>query len=258
MHILKDIRLHFLCILTVLLAEWIGKVTIGSIVILPMLFAMVIGGGISFPKFKILNETNMKRASIGMSIVLMILVSRYSLEIGPHLATLKKASIALILQEVGHFAGTLLLGLPIAVALGMGREAIGATYSIGRENNIAIIDNKYTLDSAEGRGVMAMYIVGTVFGAIFISLLASFIATLDILNPFALAMGAGVGSFSMMTAGVGAIADRYPDLESEIKFYALTANILSSIIGMYMYVYISLPLAEKLYLFFSNFRKKTY
>ena len=71
------------------------------------------------------------------------------------------AKLALIFQEIGHFAGTILLGLPLAVMLGMGREAVGATYSVAREPNIAIVADKYGLDSPEGRGVMAMYVCGT-------------------------------------------------------------------------------------------------
>ncbi|MFC0178910.1 DUF3100 domain-containing protein [Thorsellia kenyensis] len=247
MNIIKDWRVYSLGLFTVATAEFIGTVKLGVILLLPMIFAMLIGGLISLPKFKILNEKQMKQASIAMSVVLMLLVARFSLAIGPQLNIIKQASTALLVQELGHFAGTILLGLPLAVALGMGREAIGATYSIGRENNIAIIDNKYSLDSPEGRGVMAMYIIGTLFGAIIVSIIASLFAKLDILNPLALAMGAGVGSGSMMTAATGSILEFYPELKEEITAIALTANTLSSLLGMYIYIWISLPLAEKLY-----------
>lgn len=259
MTILTDWRLHLLGLITVVLAELIGAINIGGILLLPMIFAMLIGSIFSFPKFKILNNINMKHANIAMSIVLMLLVARFSLAIGPQLEVIKKASYALILQEVGHFAGTILLGLPLAVALGMGREAIGATYSIGRENNIAIIADKYTLDSPEGRGVMAMYIIGTLFGAIIVSILATILARMNILDPLALAMGAGVGSGSMMTAATGAIVNFYPEQKDEITAVALTANTLSSLLGMYIYIFISLPLAEKLYVVFNQlFGKKEY
>lgn len=247
MNIIKDWRVLSLGLITVMLAEWIGTVKLGPVVLLPMIFAMVIGGFFSLPKFNILSEKNMKHANVAMSVVLMLLVAKFSLAIGPQLNVIKAASTALIVQELGHFAGTILLGLPLAVALGMGREAIGATYSIGRENNIAIIDNKYTLDSPEGRGVMAMYIIGTLFGAIIVSLIASVFAKLDLLNPLALAMGAGVGSGSMMTAATGSLVIFYPDLADKITAIALTANTLSSLLGMYIYIWISLPLAEKLY-----------
>lgn len=150
-----------------------------------------------------------------------------------------------------------MLGLPIAVALGMGREAIGATYSVGREPNIAIIADKYTLDSPEGRGVMATYLMGTLFGAVTVSMLASIIGSFDILHPYALAVGAGVGSGSMMAAATGSIVIQYPAMEAEIRAYAGAANLMSSILGIYIYMFFSPPFAVKMYSVFSRlFGKK--
>ena len=56
--------------------------------------------------------------------------------------------------------------------LGLRREAIGATLGIGREGELAYISEKYTLDSDEGRGVLSLYIIGTLFGTIFFSVFA--------------------------------------------------------------------------------------
>ena len=41
------------------------------------------------------------------------------------------------------FWGTIIIGSPIALLIGMKREAIGATFSIDREPNLAIISEKY-------------------------------------------------------------------------------------------------------------------
>ncbi len=90
---------------------------------------------------------------------------------------------ALAFQELGHFVGTILLGLPLALLLGIKREAIGATFSVGREPSLAIIGEKYGMDSPEGRGVLAEYLTGTVFGAVFIAILAGFVASLNIFHP---------------------------------------------------------------------------
>lgn len=257
MGMLRDWRVHTLCLLAVVLSEFVGPFRYGFFVLVPMLYAMLIGGIISVPKFKILSEQNMKHASGVMTAALMLLVVKLGLDIGPALPKIKAASGALILQEVGHFFGTILLGLPIAVALGMGREAVGATYSVGREPNIAIIADKYGLDSPEGRGVMAMYIMGTLFGAVVVSFLASVIASLDILHPYSLAMGAGVGSGSMMAAATGSIVVLYPGMEAEIRAYAGAANLMSTIFGIYIYMFFSLPLAAKLYKVFSRMFGKT-
>ena len=81
---------------------------------------------------------------------------------------------------------------------------------MGREGNIAIISEKYGMDSPEGRGVLAEYITGTVLGALFIAILAGFLSSLHVFDPRSLAMGAGVGSGSLMAAAVGAILAQHP------------------------------------------------
>ena len=45
--------------------------------------------------------------------------------------------------------------LPLALLLGIKREAVGATFSVGREGNLVIIGEKYGMASPEGRGVLA-------------------------------------------------------------------------------------------------------
>lgn len=257
MEIIKDWRLHAFAIFIVICSEWIGMHRFGLIVILPMIFAMIFGGIISFPKLKLLQQKSMSQASTVMTVALMLLIAKLGLDIGPNLDHIFHAKGALLFQEVGHFIGTILLGLPLAVALGMGREAIGATYSVAREPNIAIIADKYGLESPEGRGVMAMYICGTLFGAIWMSILANLMGHLDILHPYALAMGAGVGSGSMMAASTGSIVTLYPEMEESIRAYAASANLMSSILGIYIYMFFSLPLAAKLYTVFSRLFGKT-
>lgn len=66
------------------------------------------------------------------------------------------------------------------------------THSIGREPNIAFIADKCGMNSPEGRGVMITYVVGTLFGSIFLGALASLLATGTPLHPLSLAMACGV------------------------------------------------------------------
>ena len=248
MEVLRDFKLHIIALLVVISCELIGKQSIWIIFVYPMLYAMVFGGIISLPKLKILTNKNMQNASIVMMVTLMLLVAKLGVAVGPKIdMILEDAKLALIFQELGHFAGTILLGLPLAMLLGMKREAVGATYSVAREPNIAIVADKYGLDSPEGRGVMAMYICGTLYGAIWMSILASIMAHLNILHPYALAMGAGVGSGSMMAASLAPISDLYPDLSENIKAYASTANLMSSMVGIYIYTLFSLPFASFMY-----------
>ena len=159
---------------------------------------------------------------------------------------------ALIMQEFGHFFGTLIFGLPVALLVGMKREAIGACYSIDREPNVAIISERFGLDSPEGHGVMGMYVCGTVFGALWVSVLAGVIAQMGFFHPHALAMGAGIGSASMMAAATSSIIVVHPEWEETVRAYAAAANLLTSVIGIYFALFVSLPVTIKVYEFFTG------
>ena len=224
---MKNIKLHFIALCLVVISEYIGIVKFnlgkGVIALFPMLYAMIFG---VFTKFlKIVNEKDME-----------------------------DAGSLLILQEFGNI-GTVLLGVPVALFLGLKRETIGATHSIAREPNIAIIADKYGLDSPEGQGVLGVYIVGTVFGTVFIGLLASFLAAYTPLHPYSLAMASGVGSASMMTASVGALSTLYPDMADTIAAFGASSNLLSGLDGVYMSIWIALPLTEYLYKKFNKEEK---
>src|SRR5699024_3045900 len=146
---------------------------------------------------------------------------------------------ALLLQEIGHLLGTIVLALPLAVLLRMGASTIGATFSLDREPSFAIVSEKYGPDSHQYRGVLSMYVFGTLFGAVFITLLASLVAKWRVVDPLALAMGAGVGSGSMMAAGVGSIVTAYPDSEDAILAMASVSNLITTVLGVYVGIYIA-------------------
>ncbi len=247
MDYLRKMKLHLFVLLIVVAAEKIGMIKYGLLILLPLLHAMVLGGVVSYPRFKLLSKEQMERAAAILPMAMMLLLVKIGLDIGPNISMLLHSKGALLLQEIGHFLGTVLMGLPIAVMLNMGREAVGATYSIAREPNIAIIAEKYGLDSPEGRGVMAMYVCGTLFGAVWMAVLAGAVAKLDLFHPYALAMGAGIGSGSMMAASVGSIVAVYPEQEQQIRAYAGAANLMSTILGIYVSLFLSLPIANRLY-----------
>ena len=247
MDLIKNWKIHLLALIIVIIAESIGMQRFDLIIFLPLFYALIIGGIISYPSLKLLKIPEMERASRVLSVGMLILVTKISLDIGPNLEQLAHSSLALLVQEFGHFFGTLVFGLPVAFLVGMKREAIGACYSIDREPNVAIIGEKYGLDSPEGRGVMGMYICGTVFGALWISILAGVVAGLDIFHPHSLAMGAGIGSASMMAAGTGSIIAAYPEAAETVGAYAAAANLMTSVLGIYFALFISLPVTVKIY-----------
>ncbi|MDK2823437.1 MAG: hypothetical protein PWP71_1355 [Clostridia bacterium] len=247
---MKNWKIHGIALILVIIAELIGiikfKVGPGTIVLLPMLYALIFGILLS-PKFlKVVNMKDMTDANSLITVTLLLLMARYGTLIGPSLPKIIQSGPALILQELGNL-GTLLLGIPIAVLLGLKREAIGAAHSVAREPNVALIGDVYGLDSAEGQGVMGVYICGTVFGTIFFGLLASFAAAYLPFHPYALAMAAGVGSASMMTAAVGSLSAMYPDMANMLQAYGAASNMLSGLDGLYMSLWIALPASEWLY-----------
>ncbi|MDD4599548.1 MAG: DUF3100 domain-containing protein [Negativicutes bacterium] len=251
MKVLQDWKIHLGALIIVVICEMIGtrKVQMGPgvLLFLPMLYAMILGGIISWPRLKLISLKEMNVATTVLTLTTFMLVAKLGVIIGPSLAKVAQSGLALSMQELGHFFGTVILGLPLALLLGLGRESIGATFSIDREPNIAIIAEKYGLDSPEGRGVMSVYICGTLFGAVWVGLLAGYLAALNIFHPYALAMGAGVGSGSMMAAASGAIKAVFPEYGTDILMYAGASNLLTTIIGIYFCLFVSLPITEKLY-----------
>lgn len=247
---MKNIKLHAIVLALIIISELIGAKTIqigiGRIVLVPMLYALILGI-LTTPKFlKIAGKKEMLDAGSLVGITLMLLMARYGTLVGPTLPKILAASPALILQEFGNL-GTVLLGVPLAVMLGLKRETIGAAHSIAREPNVALIGERFGMDGAEGRGVMGVYIAGTVFGTIFFGLMASVAAATTPFHPYALAMASGVGSASMMTAAVGSLVAIYPDMSQQLAAFGAASNMLSGLDGLYMSVWLGLPMTEWLY-----------
>lgn len=244
----KDWRLHTLVLAIVLLTETIGthEVSIGPgvILFLPMLYAVIIGIALFFTP--LVKEKQAKAAESLVFLSVTLLIAKFGVQAGPALPKLIEAGPALLLQEFGNL-GTVFLALPLAVLLGLKRESIGMAHSIGREANIALISDKYGFSSPEGRGVMAMYIFGTVFGAVFMGLISGFLATITPMHPLSFAMATGIGSGSMAAAGLGPLVAAFPDMKEEIIAFSGASNLASSVTGLYMSIFVALPLTEKLY-----------
>lgn len=247
---MKNFKLHLIVLFLVVISEYIGIIKFnlgkGAVALFPMLYAMIFGI-LTSPKFtKISNEKDIEDAGSFVGITLLLLMAKYGTAIGPAFPKIISVSPALILQEFGNL-GTILIGVPLALFLGLKRETIGAAHSVAREPNVALIADEYGLNSSEGEGVLGVYIIGTVFGTIFIGILASFLAVYTSLHPYALAMASGVGSASMMTASVGALSTLYPDMADTIAAFGASSNLLSGLDGVYMSLWIGLPFTEFLY-----------
>ncbi|WP_309080565.1 DUF3100 domain-containing protein [Zhihengliuella sp.] len=238
-------------------AELIGTheigIGIGTLTLLPLIWGLLLGAAVSLQRLKPFPEHTQRVASAAMQVGVLLLVTRLAFLVGENISVLLQAGPALIIQEIGNLF-TIVVAMPIAVLLGMGRASIGATFSIAREGAFAMTGERYGVDSAETRGVLAMYVFGTVFGALWVGLLASILAGAGWFDPLALAMGSGVGSGSMMAAASNAVAAQFPAMQGDILALAALSNLLSSALGLYMGVYVALPLADRFYRFLTRGR----
>jgi len=251
----SDWKIHLIALIFVIIAESIGirsyRLGPGNVLLLPMLYALVMGmilGGVSQKyKLPIITREDMDKASPYIGLSVMFLIAKVGTTIGPNIARVVAAGPALLLQELGNF-GTILFAVPVAVlVLKVGRETIGAAFSISREGSLAIVADLYGLDSSEGKGVMGAYITGTLFGAIYNGLMVGFLVALGFFHPYALAMASGTGSASMMAAALGPIVAAYPEMATELTAFAGTSQILTSVTGLYMSLFVAIPFTEWLY-----------
>ena len=248
----KNYKLHITILFLVIIAESIGPSEIEllegvEVSIMPILYSMVLG--LVCYLAKPINWIKRKQARIAegaMMLFIGILIAKLAVSSGQSIHLIFEMGPALMLQELGHLA-TILIALPVALLLGFKREAIGMTNSIGREPEVGVVVDKYGFNSPEARGIFALFIIGTKIGTVFISFLASLSTSLLPLHPFAFAMASGVGSASMNAAALGPTLAAFPALETQIEAFAGFSNLLSFSVGIYIVIFLALPLTEKMY-----------
>ncbi|OAV01438.1 MULTISPECIES: DUF3100 domain-containing protein [Moraxella] len=256
-------RLHALALVLACIAEWIGiakfDIGIGTMILLPLLYAFVFSvffnPNINSTLGRLVGKNGNLVAGQWILICLMPFIAKFAVGIGPKINEIIAAGPALILQEIGNVA-TVLFAMPIAVLVfGMGRESIGATHSIAREPNIALIADRFGLKTPEGIGVMGVYVMGTLFGAIYFSIMAGVVASWNLFDVRALAMACGVGSGSMMGACSAALSEILPEHKEDIVAFAASSNLLTYATGLFVSIFIALPFAEWLFNVSSKLRK---
>lgn len=244
-------------LIIVIISEMIGKIAIPvwkvSIILFPMLYAVVIGLFITPDLLgkkikalrKLVDQEEIVLAGELVGMGLLILGVKYGTLAGPNIQKILTAGPAFLAQECGHLLSPL-VALPLALLLGMKREAVGATSSISREPSLGVISEKYGINSPEGSGVLGTYLIGTVIGTIIFGILGS-VSIYSGIHPYALGMACGVGSGSMMTAAAALTEVVPPDMKDTVLAYAATSNMLSGITGVNFLIFVTLPLTNKMY-----------
>lgn len=252
---MQHLWLHAFVLTIIIISEAIGfqriNIGIGAVILLPMLYAFALGVALN-PAIlkitgKILKADSVKLSGTMIVVAIMPFIAKFGTTVGPQINAIIEVGPSLILQEIGNL-GTIVVAFPIAVfLLRMGRETIGATYSIDREPNLALIADKFGLDSPEGAGAMGVYATGTLIGTFIFALLPPLVHSLGIFDFRALAMSCGVGSGSMLAACTGGLVGVIPEQKDLILALAGASNILTYATGLYVGVFVALPLTEWLY-----------
>lgn len=239
-------------------AEAIGPIDLNlgfmKVKILSIIWAIALGtiispyllGKVFSPIKKIVTEVEIKKAGNIISIALYPLGILFGIYAGPRIGIVFEAGPALILQEIGN-TFTMLIALPLGILLGLRRSAFGGTFSLCRDTALGLIGDKYGLNSEEGMGTLGVYIFGSIFGTLIFTILAPI--GLDIgFHPYALAMASGMGSGSMMGAATASLIEAAPpEMAKDIMTYSATSGLLTAVIGVYVEMFISLPLGNWYY-----------
>lgn len=245
-----EYKIYVMAFLFILIADSIGMIQIplgpGKFILFPIFYALILGV-LSGPQVtKIMKSKEVKAASKLVIVAICPFIAKLGINAGASIETVLSAGPALILQEFGNL-GTILLAMPLALLLGLKREAIGATHSINRETNLALITDMYGPESAEARGSLSIYIVGGMVGTIYFGFMVSVIAMLNIFHPYALGMASGVGAGIMMASATASLAEIYPKMADQISALASASETISGIDGIYLAIFVGIPLCNFLY-----------
>ena len=245
-----EYKIYLIAFVFILIADSIGQIQIplgpGQFILCPIFYSLIMGV-LSGPQVtRIMKSKEVKAASKLVVVAICPFIAKLGINAGASLETVISAGPALLLQEFGNL-GTILLAMPLALLLGMKREAVGATHSINRESNLALITDVYGPDSAEARGSLSIYVVGGMIGTVYFGFMVSIIAVLGIFHPYALGMASGAGAGIMMASAVASLTEIFPAMADQISALASASETISGIDGIYMSLFIGLPLCNWLY-----------
>lgn len=246
----KEWKIYLAAVIFIIIADSIGQIKVpvgpGTLILFPIFYSILLGV-LSGPQVtRIFKKKEVKAASKLVIVCICPFIAKLGINAGASFETVIQAGPALLLQEFGNL-GTIFLSLPFALLLGLKREAIGACHSINRETNLALMQDVYGPDSAEARGSLSVYIIGGMVGTIFFGFMATVIASIGIFHPYALGMASGVGAGIMMASATASLSAMYPDMAQQISALASASETISGIDGIYMALFIGLPLCNWLY-----------
>lgn len=243
-------KIYAAAFLFIIVADSIGQIKVplgpGTLILFPIFYSIIMGI-LSGPQvLKFFKKKEVKAASKLVIVCICPFIAKLGINAGASIETVISAGPALLLQEFGNL-GTIFLSLPIALLLGLKREAIGSCHSINRETNLALMQDVFGPDSAEARGSLSVYIIGGMVGTIFFGFMATVVASTGLFHPYALGMASGVGAGIMMASATASLSAMYPAMADQISALASASETISGIDGIYMAIFVGIPLCNWLY-----------
>lgn len=243
-------KIYLAAFIFIIIADSIGQIRIpvgpGILILFPIFYSIFLGilAGPQLTKF--FSRKDVTAASKLVIVCICPFIAKLGINAGANIETVISAGPALLLQEFGNL-GTILLSLPIALLFGLKREAIGAWHSINRETNLALVQDVFGPESPEARGSLSIYIIGGMVGTIYFGFMTTVVAALGWFHPYALGMAAGVGAGIMMASATASLTAMFPDMAGQISALASASETISGIDGIYMALFVGLPLCNWLY-----------
>ena len=84
-------------------------------------------------------------------------------------------------------------------------------------------------------------------GTIFFGFMATVIASTGIFHPYSLGMASGVGAGIMMATATATLSEMFPAMADQISALASASETISGIDGIYMALFVGIPLCNWLY-----------
>ena len=243
-------KIYVVALVFALIASAIGQIAVpigpGQLILFPIFYSLILGI-LSGPSVaKIFKQREVKAASKLVIVAICPFIAKLGINAGASLDTVLAAGPALFSHAVADIL-TIVVALPVALALGLKREAIGAASSINRETNLAVATDVFGAESPEARGSLSIYVVGGMLGTIYFGLMASVVVAFNIFHPLALGLAAGVGAGIMMAAAVGSLSAIYPAQSGDITALASASQTIAGIDGVYLAMFVALPFTGWLY-----------
>lgn len=243
-------KIYVLAFIFILIADNIGQIKIpvgkGMFILFPIFYAIILGVCSGPQVLKIVENKHVKAASRLVVVGICPFIAKLGITAGANIDVILNSGPALLFHGFGNLLG-IVVALPIAILLGMKREAVGACHSINREYHMSLINTMYGPDSAEARGSLSIYIVGGMVGTIYFGIMASVIGMTGWFHPQALGMASGVGAGIMMASASASLCAIYPEWAETISTMASAGETMAGITGIYITMFIAIPLCDKLY-----------